>query len=307
VDLSLLPHLSDSALREEAARRGIDAAGLDREALIAAIRGAARAEPREAAPGGSRRRTDRGGAVSGEGLRRAAGLAGDASAVAGPRAPVDPLAATVPPAPPEAEPPARAFGAARALLGRVVSMARTALDRREEAPRAAAAPPSSSEPIATRTMAELLIRQGHLERARSILRELAADGGDAEVAALLADVEGRLADDALRDLAESRLRIAKEPFVALLDVPHGRGLVWRLDEADLGRGRALLGANGVLTLRVVQIVAHPDHSVESRREDRRPLEPAGWTRLDAPEGARLVASVGLSEGERFVSVLHTAG
>lgn len=273
MDLSLLPHLSDGALREEAARRGIDTAGLDREALIGAIRDA------------------------------------DARAVPEP-ATVDPLAATVPPEPPrDADRPGRAFGAARALLGRVVSMARTALDRgepREEAPEAPAAdrPP---EPIATRTMAELLIRQGHLERAAAILRELCRGGGDEELAALRADVEGRLADDALRRTATARLRGPGGPFVEILDVPHGRGVAWRVDEASLARGRALLGAPGELTLRVVRVISHPDHTVESRREDRRPLEPSGWARLESVPNARLVVSFGLADGERFVSVLHTAG
>ncbi|HJL14805.1 MAG TPA: hypothetical protein RMH99_04065, partial [Sandaracinaceae bacterium LLY-WYZ-13_1] len=41
MDLSLLPHLSDDALRAEAARRGLEVAGLERDGIIAAIRASA--------------------------------------------------------------------------------------------------------------------------------------------------------------------------------------------------------------------------------------------------------------------------
>ncbi|HEY8428645.1 MAG TPA: hypothetical protein VIL20_09735, partial [Sandaracinaceae bacterium] len=84
MDLTLLPHLSERALREEAARRGIPTEGLDRAALVDAIRAhearAATEPPPAPAPAG---RTERG-----------------------------PL------------------GAARAILGRVMDLARSALERR---------------------------------------------------------------------------------------------------------------------------------------------------------------------------------
>lgn len=301
MDLSLLPHLSDAALREEATRRGLDPDGLDRGALIAAIQDA------EASAGANRTSGARGAPGGGGPSGATSGGVARLSRVAGPfrRGGVDALAATVP-SPSSRSQPGSGLGAARTLLGRVVSMARTALPRRSSTPPAPAPEEiHSPEPIATRTMAELLIEQGHFERAAAILRKLATTG-DRAIGALLTEVENRLADDALRARATARLEAPGGSFVELLGVEHGRGVVWRSDEASLSRGRALLGAPGQLTLRVVQVVARDDLSVSTRWEDH-PVQPSGWRRIDAPATARLVVSLGLSEGAQFVSIRHTTG
>lgn len=275
MDLSLLPHLSDEALRAEAEKRGIAFDGLDRGALIEAIR-AAEATAVTAPP--------------------------PARDVVGPTWPpkADPHGATEPP------PAKRAIGTARALFGRVVSMAKSALDRREETP--APAPTRDDaprEPIATRTMAELLIQQGHLERARGILSELAARrDADPAVAELRAAVDAKLTERELRRVATTRS--GSGAFVEIVRAATGRGVVWRVDDPALDRGRALLGVPGALTLRVVEVVAHPDGGVESRRADHGPIEREGTWRLDTAPNAKLVVSVGVADAERFVSVLHAA-
>lgn len=269
MDVSLLPHLSERALREEAERRGITFEGLEREALVTAIR------------------------------------AHESRLMTVPPAhhPVA-YAPTVPPAPAGDDPPS-ALSAARSLLGRVVGMARSALDRGTARTARRSEPPDElvgapDEPIRTRSLARLLEEQGHLERALAMVRELAAEhAGDEELARWAGHLERRIAEKVLR---ERPARIGVE-IVRAAGVP---GVTWKIDEAGLGRARALLGAQGELTLRVVRIVVGPNHSVESRQEDRRPLEPSGWALLDAPAKARLVVSVGLAEGARFVSIAHAS-
>jgi hypothetical protein len=110
----------------------------------------------------------------------------------------------------------------------------------------------------------------------------------------------------LRDRARARLDRGGS-FVEVLAEGAMRAIAWRIDDAGLARARALLGADGALTLRVVRVLAHPDHSVESRQEDRRPLEASGYAIIEGAARAKIVASVGLAQGERFVSVAHAAG
>ena len=263
MDLTLLPHLSERALREEAERRGITFEGLERDALVTAIR------------------------------------AHESRLMTVPPAhhPVA-YAPTVPPAPAVDDPPS-ALSAARSLLGKVVGLARSALERRSEPPPASVAS-APDEPIRTRSLARLLEDQGHLERALAMVRELAAaSSGDEELA--------RWAEHLERKIAESVLGArAARLGVEIVEAAGRRGAVWKIDEAGLGRARALLGAEGELTLRVVRIVRGADYRVESRQEDRRPLEPSGWALLDAPPGTRLVVSVGLAEDARFVSIAHAS-
>ncbi len=260
MDLKLLPHLSDRALRQEAERRGVDVEGLDRDALIAAIR-------------------DR-----------------EARAVTGP--PSEAPTADEP----RGERPM--LGAARALLGRVVGLARSALDRRSTPPEEPA-PAPSEEPIRTRSMARLLEQQGHPERALAIVRELSQGAPeDRELAAWAERLAPTVAQRALQERAHAWLE--NGAGVHILSSGSARAVVWRVDEASIERARALLGARGLLTLRVIRVLALPDLSVETTQEDRRPLEASGWAVIDSPLGARLVISVGVAEGERFVSVAHAA-
>lgn len=221
-------------------------------------------------------------------------------------------AATVPPATPLAYAPTvppeapRPLEAARALIGRVVSLAKAAL-RSEPPPPPPTAEPD--EPIRTRSMARVLEEQGHLERALSIVRELCAESpGDAELRVWQAGLEERIREQAIKKLARARLARDDAPFVEVLPGSESaRGVAWRVSDAGIARAKALLGSDGALTLRVIRVRAHDDRSVESRQEDRRPLETVGWARIDAPASAKLVVSVGLWNGERFASIAHGAG
>lgn len=257
MDLSLLPHLSERALRQEAERRGIAVEGLDREELINAIRAhESRHSPRPTA------------------------------------------------AEPEASGARAALGTARSLLGRVVGLARSALERRNE-PSASISeppPPPAREPIRTRSLARLLEEQGHLERALAIVRELAEkEPEDEELPRWASRLERRIAERAL----EAR---SAEASAGVEIVPAGssRGVVWAVDDAGLARARALLGTQGELTLRIVQVLANEDYRVETRQQDRRLIQARGWALLDAPSHARLVIAVGLSEAARFVSIAHAS-
>jgi hypothetical protein len=222
MDLSLLPHLRERALRQEAERRGVDVGGLDREQVIAAIR------------------------------------AHEARSL------------TQPLPPPPSEPPD--------ALG-----------------------PGEPEPIRTRSMARLLEKQGHLARARSIVRDL-------QRAEPLDDELSRWAER----LARAEVAAFFEPgaparAVRVSSTRGQRQVAWRTEDADLEGARALLGEEGVLTLRVVRVLAHHDGAVERRVDDRRPVEPYGSAWLDAPERARVVVAIGVTEGERFVAVAHARG
>lgn len=271
MDLSLLPHLSERALREEAERRGIVAAELERDGLIAAIR---QHESRLLTVPPSAARPD------------AARL--DAARP-------DATRTDATPGPSEAQ--RSPLRAARSLFGRVVGLARSALDKKSEAP-----PPAEPEPIRTRSLARLLEDQGHLGRALTIVRELSAEApSDPELERWAAHLERRIAERALQ------ARVARVRGVEITPTHGLRGVAWSVDEAGIDRGRALLGAEGALTLRVVRVLAHPDRRVESQQEDQPLTSTSGSTLLDAPPNARLIVSVGLSDSERFVSIAHAAG
>lgn len=244
MDLSLLPHLSEDALRDEARRRGLNPSGKSRDALIEAIRAS---EP---------------GAV----------------------------------------------GKAKALFGRVARLAKAAIESRSPSqppppptPMRASQPAAPPEPIATLTMAKVLLTQGHLERAHTILQDL--DTKDPEVVAALHEATERLNHQRLESLARG-LAERDAPFVAIARDGDLSGLVWHVDDEALARGQALLGEDGQLTLRVVSVVAHPDHRVESVRADH-PVARKGHQRLDS-NAARVVVSVGLAANQRFVSLAHAA-
>src|SRR5690606_29687861 len=122
-----------------------------------------------------------------------------------------------------------------------------------------------------------------------------------ELARWVGQLERQIAERALQERSR-----AADAGVELVASAGQRGVVWKIDDGGLDRARALLGAPGELTLRVVRIVVGANHSVESQQEDRRPLPPSGWELLDAPAQARLVVAVGLTEGARFVSIAHAS-
>jgi hypothetical protein len=278
MDLSLLDHLSDRALREEAERRGLSVEGMERGEIVRAIR-----------------------AHEGSAMTVPPGY--------GPEAHGDTL------------PPARAkteikgpVGAARAILDRVVSIARNAIPPRKSEPPASAPRksdpppvPGEDEPIRTRSMARVLEEQGHYDRALAIVRDLAhARPHDVELTSWLEALEHRIADTALRELARARLAKDEDAFIEITAQGTLRGVAWRLDERGIDRARALLRGRGTPTLRVVTIIAHPDHSVETRQEDRLPIETSGYATLEVPKNAKLVVSIGLSESGRYASIAHAA-
>ncbi|MFK7987059.1 MAG: hypothetical protein AB8I08_13630 [Sandaracinaceae bacterium] len=241
MDVSLLPHLSEEAVRDEARRRGLDTDGKSRDALIEAIR------------------------------------ASEAGAV----------------------------GKVKGLFGRVARLAKAAIESRAPSqpppPMRASQPAAPPEPIATLTMAKVLLTQGHLERAHTILQDL--DANDPEVVAALREATERRRQSRLESLAHG-LSEREAPFVAIARDGDLSGLVWNVDDDALARGQALLGKDGQLTLRVVSVVAHPDHHVESIRADQ-PVGRRGHQPLES-SAERVVVSVGLAADQRFVSLAHAA-
>ncbi len=148
------------------------------------------------------------------------------------------------------------------------------------------------EPIRTKTMAELLVEQGHLERAVAIYRAL--DGEEER----LHELERRLALDEL-----ARQALGASDGVGLVRQDDACAVAWRVDRAGLARARAVLGTDGQLTLRVVRI-GHRQEGALRSHHDRDASVRSGVALVDALASDRVVASVGLLDGDRFVSIAH---
>jgi len=161
------------------------------------------------------------------------------------------------------------------LLNKVISG--IAGDRSEAT---AAAAPREDEPIRTRTMAEVLVDQGHLERAIGILREL--DG-----------------DDVVARRLELQARLACTAGVTLRREGAAAGIAWKLDDVGVERARLVLGSDGALALRVVRVGSDG----RARTEDSA-VEVVDSVGLEVSVGDVLVVSVGVRDGDRFVSIAH---
>lgn len=167
------------------------------------------------------------------------------------------------------------------------------------------------EPIRTRSMARVLLTQGHRDRALSILESIVRD--DPNDLAARDDLE-RLRADVPLDAQLSRL---PEP-TALPTLPttgdsvtlqplEGRALhlAWATTASGIARAQAVLGAAGELALRVVAITPDPTRVVRSEITERGPVEPQGdWTSPAVEPGARCFAAIGVRSGGRFVAIAH---
>ena len=176
----------------------------------------------------------------------------------------------------------------KGLFSKVMNLARGVSEEGPASEPAAWEPAAEEEPIRTKTMAGLLAEQGHLDHTEAIYREL----GEKEQ---LAEIDARRA-------------LASGPGdVALV---HQKGLsavAWQIDDTRLARARALLGEDGRPTLRLVRVT--PDDETGARRdhEDQSASLPKGVATIETASGDRLVVSVGLIAGDRFVSIAHATG
>jgi hypothetical protein len=84
-------------------------------------------------------------------------------------------------------------------------------------------------------------------------------------------------------------------------------LRWQISAASAERARAVLGAQGELTLRIVAIRADPASVVHSEITEHAPVEIAGeWlTELDT-DATHCVSSIGVRQAGRFVSIVHAS-
>lgn len=167
------------------------------------------------------------------------------------------------------------------------------------------------EPIRTRSMARLLLAQGHRDRAIAILESIA-----------LANPHDVAARD---DLERLRADVPLDPELARLPEPHalptlpdtgdaielralpGRELhiSWTTTEAGQARANAVLGTDGELALRVVAITPDPTRVVRSEITERAPVERIQqWTAPSVAAGSRCFAAIGMRAGGRFVAIAH---
>lgn len=220
MELALLRHLSDSALRDKARERGLAVEGLERDALIEALR---------------------------------------AELALRPDAP--------PPSAPIAE---------DAML---------------------------EEPIRTRTMAELLLAQGQLERALRILRELGAGSSrDPSLVALLERVEDDAAGRASSRESKAILRANEGLVLRVIGERPRCAVVWRADDGACARSAALVG-EGACALRIVRVRACPDHSVETSTEEHE-VAREGFERVTLEHGTHAVVALGTRGPRGFASMIH---
>lgn len=161
-------------------------------------------------------------------------------------------------------------------------------------------PPADAEPIRTRTMARLLAKQGYYRRALAIYDQLLRGRPD--------DAELRVEADEVRSQAgeEDAVIPEGEGEVVSLSVDASRVLVsWELDDVSVQRARRVLGAEGTLAARLVWVAPDATTLVRSDMRERRDVPSAGeWVIGELPEGARATASVGITDGERFISIAH---
>ncbi len=166
------------------------------------------------------------------------------------------------------------------------------------------------EPIRTRSMARLLATQGHRERALAIYEELCARNSEDR------DLRGeadRLRDgDALDASALPRPSERPAPLPERDDriecrpaAGAGFRLRWDVSEDGQRRARAVLGHDGELAVRLVTIRPDPDRVVRSEITEHGPVHASGEWTADLVEGtARCLATIGLRDGNRFVSIAH---
>ena len=185
-----------------------------------------------------------------------------------------------------------------------------------EAPEAADTAPSSEEetpaedgdaslatdvegerpPLVSAALARLLAEQGKLRMAAEVAEQVLARGED-EV--LARELGCSWAADAASwgEVAEGCFPVAAQ---------HGTLSVgWAVSEARLRRAGRLLAGEPSLTVRLV--LWGLDAAGEPRRRllEREAAGPVGYVRFDDLQtGERVVVSVGLRSGERFVSAVH---
>lgn len=194
------------------------------------------------------------------------------------------------------------FGAARQMLGKALGLAREVIERRSSRPPPPMPEPKIDEPIRTRTMADLLISQGEVGRALSILEELLRDHPtDTALEERVVSLRARVHGDRALEKAKARSN-EPAPFVDVVTVGEAHAAAWSIDDAGLERARTLLEAEGELTLRVVTVKA-VDGAPAREREDHT-VQRSGARSLGS--GARFVVSVGLASEDRFVSIAHAA-
>jgi hypothetical protein len=169
------------------------------------------------------------------------------------------------------------------------------------------------EPIRTRSMARLLVTQGHRERALAIYEELLGRNSTDEalrdeLAAVRRGepVAAPVLPDPPPGLDRNALIAAGDKLSCSGEADAGFALQWSITEAGLERARAVLGREGELAARIVCIRPDPDDVVRSEITEHGPLPANGaWQTPALPGAARCFAAVGLRWDERFVAIVHT--
>ncbi len=201
---------------------------------------------------------------------------------------------------------------------------------------------SPAPPVPTLTLAEIYVAQGHVARARAILREvLRIDSTDADARALLDKLDSAPASkpEAGDDDPYARVGIEPEAFiepataavaavpsmlddapfpdryevdecVAMAVDPTTVYVYWEARRATVARARRVLARNGdesaKSVLRVLVVEPHErGPRVSTRDFEIVDLELGEWFVRDLPPSSIVRAAIGLLQGDRFLPLAHT--
>ena len=185
----------------------------------------------------------------------------------------------------------------KGLLSKVINLARGVGDEEPPGQEPGSLPrDGAEEPIRTKTMAELLVQQGHLERAAAIYAELE---GEEE---RLSEIQGLL----FRRALEHRAATFEGDGLGIARDDGHTALAWRIGEPGLRRAQGLLGEGGRLALRTVLVGREGAH-VRREEADQDLAAAEGALTLEVAPEVRVIVSVGLLHDARFVSIAHASG
>lgn len=170
-----------------------------------------------------------------------------------------------------------------------------------------------AEPIRTHSMARLLARQGHRQRALAIYEELLARSDDdptlvdeADILRAGGEVEG-IGDELPAPPNNAALPPSADRIECHAAGEGAIGVTWQVTPQGTARAAAVLGQRGELAVRLVTISPDAERVVKSEITEYGPVTEAGTWRTGALEQAsRGFVAIGLRSDRRFVSIAHTA-
>jgi predicted Zn-dependent protease len=163
---------------------------------------------------------------------------------------------------------------------------------------------NSREPIKTRTMARVLLEQGHPRRALSILRKLVDEQPDnASLRDELQQAEQALQKDSEEDHQEDA--DPEQGEIVFVPLQAQQAIVaWEISEQRIQKSAQWIG-HGKLTLQVVLVAPDKSALILSEVRKKTVTHQGAWWIESIPKDCQVTASIGIETQERFISLMHT--